>query len=170
MVDSSKQNITWWEITAMQAINLEDIDRPDFVALDKEGQVILIGEVKGFPFNFTDGKTKKYAILRLIDYLQLARTLIPYVMLVDVENILIFQWNGKNLSEPILCLNTADILSHYEPEFNDKKIFTFYLTGLTEAWLRDLAYHWKSEISPASKEMAKIGLLQLLEEGKSQAY
>ncbi|BAY44693.1 hypothetical protein SAMD00079811_22940 [Scytonema sp. HK-05] len=33
MVDSSKQNITWWEITAMQAINLEDIDRPDFVAL-----------------------------------------------------------------------------------------------------------------------------------------
>ncbi|WP_414586919.1 hypothetical protein [Scytonema sp. PCC 10023] len=154
----------------MQAINLEDIDRPDFVALDKEGQVILIAEVKGFPFNFTDEKTKIYAVLRLIDYLQLVRTLIPYVMLVDVENILIFQWDGKNLSEPILCLNTADILSHYEPEFNEKKIFRFYLTGLTEAWLRDLAYHWKSEISPASKEMAKIGLLQLLEEGTTQAY
>jgi hypothetical protein len=29
----------------MQAINLEDIDRPHFVALDKEGQVILIAEV-----------------------------------------------------------------------------------------------------------------------------
>lgn len=170
MVDSSKQNITWWQITAMQAINLEDIDRPDFVALDKEGQVILIAEVKCFPFIFTDEKTKKYAILRLIDYLELARTLIPYVMLVDVENILIFLWNGKIVSEPILCLNTADILSHYEPEFNDKKIFSFYLTGLTEGWLRDLAYHWKSEISPASKEMVKIGLLQLLEEGNTQAY
>lgn len=154
----------------MQAINLEDIDSPDFVALDKEGQVILIAEVKGFPFSFTDEKTKKYAILRLIDYLQLARTLIPYVMLVDVENILIFQWDGKNLSEPILCLNTANVLSHYEPEFNDKQIFSFYLTGLTEAWLRDLAYHWKSEISPASKEIAKIGFLQLLEEGTTQVY
>lgn len=57
----------------MQAINLEDIDSPDFVALDKEGQVILIAEVKGFPFNFTDEKTKKYAILRLVDYLQIAK-------------------------------------------------------------------------------------------------
>jgi hypothetical protein len=42
----------------MQAINLEDIDRPHFVALDKEEQVILIAQVKGFPFNFTDKKTK----------------------------------------------------------------------------------------------------------------
>ncbi|WP_233153784.1 hypothetical protein [Scytonema sp. HK-05] len=95
--------------------------------LDKEGQVILIAEVKGFSLNFTDEKTKKYAILRLIDYLQLARTLILYVMLVDVENILIFQWDGKNLSEPIFCLNTANVLSHYEPDFSKKKYFIFTL-------------------------------------------
>ncbi|WP_017316637.1 hypothetical protein [Mastigocladopsis repens] len=155
----------------MQAIDLDNnVDRPDFVALDKERQVILIAEIKGFPFNFTDKKTKEYAILRLIDYLQAAKILIPFAMLVDVDKILIFKWDGKNLSEPILCLNTANVLSHYDPEFSNKKIFSFYLTGLTEAWLRDLAYHWKSEISPASKEMAKIGLLQLLEEGTTQAY
>lgn len=168
MVDSSKQNITWWEVTAMQAINLEDIDSPDFVALDKEGQVILIAEVKGFPFNFTDKKTKHYAILQLIDYLQAAKYLIPFVMLVDVEKILIFKWDGKNLSEPILCLNTPNVLSHYEPEFSNKKIFRLYLTGLTEAWISDFAYHWKSEIPPASKEMAEIALLQRLEGGTTQ--
>lgn len=152
----------------MQAINLEDIDSPDFVALDKEGQVIVIAEVKGFPFNFTDEKTKRYAILRLIDYLQLAKIIIPFVMLVDVENILIFQWNGKNLSELIVYLNTANVLSHYELEFNKKKIFSLYLTGLIEAWISDFAYHWKSEIPPASKEMAEIGLLQRLEGGTTQ--
>lgn len=154
----------------MQAIDLEDIDHPDFVALDKEGQVVLIGEVKGFPHNFQENKTKEYAILRFINYLQAAKTLIPFAMLVDVENIVILKWNGKNWSEPIICLKTADVLNHYEPEFSNKKIFSLYLTGLTEAWLRDLAYHWKLQIPPASEEMAEIGLLQLLENGTTQAY
>ncbi|NWF60468.1 MAG: hypothetical protein HXY43_14700 [Fischerella sp.] len=152
----------------MQAINLEDVERPDVVALDKDGQVVLIAEVKGFPFSFKDKKTKEYAILRLIDYLKASKTLIPFAMLVDGENILIFRWNGNNLSEPILCLNTADILSHYEPEFSSKRIFSLYLTGLTEAWVSDLCYHWKSEIPPASKEIAEIGLLQKLEGGITQ--
>ncbi|MBR8836001.1 MAG: hypothetical protein DSM106950_18755 [Stigonema ocellatum SAG 48.90 = DSM 106950] len=154
----------------MQATNLEDIDRPDFVALDKDEQVVLIAEVKGFPFNFKEKKTKEYAILRLIDYLQAAKIVIPFAMLVDVENILIFKWDGNNLSEPIICFNTADALSHYEPKFRNKQIFSLYLRGLIEAWLRDLAYHWKSETPPFSKEMAEIGLLQLLEEGTTQAY
>ncbi len=154
---------------AMQAIDLDkNVDSPDFVALDKEGQVILIAEVKGLPFNFTDQKTKKYAILRLIDYLELAKNLIPFVMLVDVENILIFKWNGKNLSEPILCLNTANVLSHYEPEFSTRQIFSLYLTTLTEAWNSDFSYHWKSKMPPASKEMVEIGLLQKLEGGYTQ--
>ena len=154
---------------AMQAIDLDkNVDSPDFVALDKEGQVILIAEVKGLPFNFTDKKTKNYAILRLIDYLELAKNLIPFVMLVDVENILIFKWNGKNLSEPILCLNTADVLSHYEPEFSTRQIFSLYLKTLTEAWISDFSYHWKSKMPPASKEMVEIGLLQKLEGGYTQ--
>jgi hypothetical protein len=129
---------------AMQAINLEDIDRPDVVALDKEGQVVLIAEVKGFPFKFQDTKNQEYAILRLIDYLKAAKTLIPFTMLVDTQNILIFRWNGENLSEPILCLNTA------------------------EAWISNFCYHWKSENPPASKEIGEIGLLQRLEGGITQ--
>jgi tRNA A-37 threonylcarbamoyl transferase component Bud32 len=49
MIDSVKQSLTWWEIRTMQATNLEDVDFPDIVALDKEGQIILIAEVKGSP-------------------------------------------------------------------------------------------------------------------------
>ncbi len=154
----------------MQAINLEEVERPDIVALDKDGQVVLIAEVKGFPFSFQDKKTKEYAILRLLDYLKSSKKLITFAMLVDGENILIFKWNGNNLSEPLLCLNTTETLSSYEPKFSSKEIFSLYLTGLIEAWLRDLAYHWKSEIPPASKDMAKIGLLQLLEGGTTQSW
>jgi hypothetical protein len=154
----------------MLATNLQNVELPDFIALDKEGQIILVAEVKGFPFTFQDNKTKEYAILRLIDYLQTAKTLIPFVMLVDVENILIFKWDGKDLSQPIIRLNTPDVLSEYEPEFSNTPIYNLYLIGLTEAWLRDLAYHWKSELPPLSNEMATIGLLQLLENGTTQIY
>ncbi|MEH2364892.1 hypothetical protein [Nostoc sp.] len=170
MIYQDKQTVTWWEIRAIQSINIEDIDFPDIVAVDKEEQIVLIAEVKGLPFNFQEIKAKKYAILRLIDYLQAAKIVIPFAMLVDVNNILIFQWDGNNLSEPILSLNTADVLSHYEPKFRDKSIFSLYLKGLTEAWLHDLAYHWKSAIPPFTKEMTEIGLLQLLEGGTTQLY
>ncbi len=170
MIYSDKQTLTWWEFRAIQATNIEDIDFPDIVALDKEGQIVLIAEVKGLPFNFKEIKAKKYAILRLIDYLQAAKIAILFAMLVDVNKILIFKWDGNNLSEPIISLNTADVLSHYEPEFRDKSIFSLYLKGLTEAWLHDLAYHWKSEILPFIKEMAEIGLLQLVEDERTEIY
>jgi hypothetical protein len=154
----------------MLAINLEsEVDRPDFVALDKEGQIILIAEVKGNPFDSNIKKTKENAILQIIDFLQAEKALIPFAMFVDLENVLFFRWDGSNLLE-VINLNTADVLSHYEPEFPKKKIFNLYLLVLTEAWISDFCYHWKSEIPPFTKEMADIGLLQLLEDGTTQAY
>ncbi|GAA6615952.1 hypothetical protein [Scytonema sp. NUACC26] len=104
----------------METINIEDVDHPDFVALDKDEQVVLVGEVKGFPFNFKEKKVQEYAIGRLINYLQAAKILIPFAMLVDVENIIIFKWDGKNFIESNICLNTAEVLNHYEPEFSKK--------------------------------------------------
>lgn len=168
MVNSSKHTLNWWEIRNIKSEDLEDIDHPDFIALDKDEEVILIAEVQGFSFNFQEQKAKDKAILRLINFLQAAKALIPFAMLIDVENILIFKWDGKNLSEPILWLNTADVLSHYEPKFSSKEIYYLYLRTLTEAWLRDFAYHWKSKVPPFTKEMAEIGLLHLLEDGTTQ--
>jgi hypothetical protein len=162
--------LTSWDMRVMLANSLEDIDYPDFLAFNKDGQIVLIAEVKGFPYNFQDTKAKNYATLRLIDYLHNAQILIPFAMLVDVNTILIFKWDSNNLSEPIITLNTADVLIDYDPNFLDKKIFSFYIKGLLEAWVRDLAYNWKSEIPPFTNEMAAIGLLQLLKNGKTQIY
>lgn len=100
----------------MLATNLEpDIERPDFVALNKQGQIILIAEVKGNPFDSNREKTKENAILQIIEFLQTEKSLIPFAMFVDSDNLLIFRWDGNNLSQPILSVNTADVLSHYEP-------------------------------------------------------
>ncbi|MFH7025860.1 MAG: hypothetical protein ACHBN1_10755 [Heteroscytonema crispum UTEX LB 1556] len=52
----------------MPATNLQNVESPDFVALNKEGQIVLIAEVKGFPFDFNRNQTKENAILRLIDW------------------------------------------------------------------------------------------------------
>ena len=78
-----------------------------------------------------------------------------------------FQWDGANLSE-LITLKTAAVLSHYDPEFGSKPIFEPYLITLVDVWLRDLAYHWKVGIPPASEQLAAIGLLQRLEGGTTQ--
>jgi hypothetical protein len=86
-------------------------------------------------------------------------------MLADPERIQVFQWDGKQLSGPISSLSTPEVLSAYEPDFSRKRIFEFYLVRLLEAWLRDAAYHWKSDSPPGSAELRKVGLLERVEGG-----
>ncbi|KYC36193.1 hypothetical protein WA1_41400 [Scytonema hofmannii PCC 7110] len=169
MIDSSKPAISWWELRAIQALNLEDIEHPDLIVLDKDEQVVLISNIKGFPFDLNKSKTREKAIIELIEYLKAAKTVIPFAMIVDLEKILFFQWNGNDLSEPILCLETNEVLIHYEPEFNKRQIFNLYLKTLTEAWISDFCYHWKMETPPRSQEIAEIGLLERLEGGITQS-
>jgi hypothetical protein len=46
------------------------------------------------------------------------------------------------------------------------------LKTLIVSWLRDLSYHWKSEIPSASEKFEKIGLLAKIKNGEtySQNY
>ncbi|MBD2741653.1 type I restriction enzyme HsdR N-terminal domain-containing protein [Coleofasciculus sp. FACHB-1120] len=139
--------------------------RPDIIARNREGQTVLVVEVKA-----TQSKSSKAnpsALAQLKSQLQAANVKIPFAMLADLENIEIFQWDGANLSEPISELKTAAILNHYDPEFSSKRIFERYLATLVQAWVRDLAYHWKSAKPPASEELAAIGLLQALEDAET---
>jgi hypothetical protein len=133
----------------------------DFVAKDKDGNIFLIGEVKT---NNLRGNARE----QLKHYLSQYHGDISFGMLVDTENIQIFRWNEQELSEPIQVLNTADILRFYDPKFGQKQIFESYLTTLVEAWLRDLAYHWKSPKPPAAAVMEDIGLLPHLADGTTE--
>jgi hypothetical protein len=68
----------------------------------------------------------------------------------------------------VVYLDTPKVLSHYDPDFAGKRIFEFYLLTLVEAWLRDLAYHWKSPNPPGSEELQAAGFLGRVEGGTTQ--
>lgn len=133
----------------------------DIVVWDSNGQPVLLVEAKARAAGHK-------CIDQLIFYLQAVDRLISFAMLVNLEDIQIFQWNGTNLSGPVSSLKTAAVLQHYDLEFSSKRIFEPYLITLVEAWLRDLAYHWKSGTLPASKQLAAVGLLDQLKGGATQ--
>ncbi|NJK75101.1 MAG: hypothetical protein HC849_20795 [Oscillatoriales cyanobacterium RU_3_3] len=158
-------------------LEISDIELPidaDIIALDRDDRAVMLIEVK--IIQEREEVAKQRIVDRTIDWIKavLAKmsdrnTLIPYAMFVDMEQILILKWDGVNLSEPVCSLNTDEILRHYEPEFGKKRIFKRYLTRLVEAWLRDLAYNWKSKIPPASEQIAKIGVMPLLAGGTTKS-
>ncbi|MTJ09765.1 MULTISPECIES: hypothetical protein [unclassified Anabaena] len=94
---------------------------------------------------------------------------IPFGMLVDLEEINIFSLTEEQNIKNSISLKTNDILSTYDPEFSHKRIFNFHLETLVQSWLRDLAYHWNLDSPPAYDEIAKIGLLSLIE-GEEHTY
>jgi hypothetical protein len=146
----------------------------DIIALDKDDRIVALIEVKIIQAQETAAKQRiadymiswmKAALAKMSEQ----RTVIPYAMFVDTEQILIFKWDGVNLSEPVCSLNTGEILRYYQPEFGSKWIFEDTIETLVESWLHDLAYHWKSEIPPASEQIAAIGLLPLLAGGTTKS-
>jgi|SRR5579862_1347933 len=141
----------WLRPTAMQV---------DIVAIGADDEPVAIVEV------IARRKTDRVEFEQpMVDSLKEAQRPIPYAILVDQEEIRIFQWDGEQLSKPICRIPTATVLSHYEPEFGSKEIFHSYLECLVEAWLRDLAYHWKSANPPSYDRLEAIGLAGRLHNG-----
>ncbi len=134
---------------------------PDIVARDKNGNPVLLVDV--------GVRTIEPQVSRQItDSLEQANGSIPFAMLVNLAQITIFKWSRDNWQQPISVFNTADVLSRYEPEFTNKRIFHTYFTSLVEAWLRDLAYHWHSQHPPFLEEIKRIGLLEKLADGTTE--
>jgi hypothetical protein len=134
----------------------------DLVAVDREGKSVVLVEVKTTP------APERAAADELIAYLKALPQAVPFAMLVDRDHIRLFRWDGTSLS-PASTLRTADVLRRYDPDFGKGRIFESYLATLVEGWLRDLAYHWKSERAPAAEELDAIGLLPKLEGGGTRS-
>src|SRR5262245_58075363 len=124
--------------------------RPDILGLDAQSVPVLVAEVKTRPIE--SGLVEA----QLTDYLRRFGVNVPYAMVVDRRTIRVFHWDGKDLLGPVYEAPTAEILSFYDEEFSKKEIFEFYLQTLVEAWLRDVAYHWKSEAPPGYRELERI--------------
>lgn len=134
----------------------------DIIFQDRHGKPIIFVEAKSRELQ---PKEAQRAIEQLESCLQTSTQNIPFAMLVDAKNIQIFQWDGNRLSTPVAIIETASVLREYEPNYGQKKIFWSYFETLVEAWLRDLAYHWKSKAPPEIEKLTEIELLQKMEGG-----
>ena len=92
-----------------------------------------------------------------------------FLLAIDPDCIHLYRLSEKELSDPVVHLDTPKVLSHYDPDFTGERIFEHYLLTLVEAWLRDLAYHWKSPNPPGSEELKAAGFLGRVEGGTTQS-
>ncbi|NET70513.1 MAG: hypothetical protein F6K62_05850 [Sphaerospermopsis sp. SIO1G2] len=138
---------------------------PNIVFRNRNDNIVLLVETKA---EMLEDDLRQNAISQLETYYlnnikRDIQTDIPFGMLVDLEEINIFPLTEKQNINNLISLKTNDILSTYDPEFSQKRIFNFHLETLVKSWLRDLAYHWNSDSPPAYQEVARIGLLSLME-------
>ncbi len=132
----------------------------DVAVVDRENHAVALVQVKADPVG-------SWATILPTQLPKFAES-VAFVLTIDPNCIQLYTPVGESLGEPIVQLDTQQVLQHYDPEYSRKRVFEPYLLTLVEAWLRDLAYHWKSEDPPASEELGRAGLLEKLEGGTTQ--
>ena len=134
----------------------------DTAVVDREDQTVALVEVKAHP-------VERWTTILPRQLAQFAED-VAFVLAIDPNSIQLYRSGGEDLGEPIVRLDTRQVLQHYDPGFAGKRVFEPYLLTLVEAWLRDLAYHWKSEDPPGSEELGRVGLLEKLQGGTTQRF
>jgi hypothetical protein len=129
----------------------------DAVIVDRENHTVAVVEAKTH-------RAEKWATI-LPKLLARSTERVAFVLTIDPDCIQLYRAEGASLGEPIVNLDTRQVLRYYDPEFPGKRVFDSYLLTLAEAWLRDLAYHWKSDKPPGSEELGRAGLLEKLKGG-----
>ena len=149
--------------------SLFQLSSPDIIVLDQNQQIALLVDITVQEIlKNNENNLSKVSNL----YLQNSQENPRFTMLANLTEIKVFKSIKGVFVKPEISLNTGKILSNYDSEFGEKTIFKFYLQTLIVSWLRDLTYHWKSEIPPASEKFEKIGLLAKIKNGEtySQNY
>ena len=129
---------------------------PSIIAKDKDDQPILIINVI-FSGMYASPDLE---ILKMEKYQN-----IPFLMFINSNVIRVFK--SPTFAE-IARFETKKVLAYYDPDSIEGIIYQSTLMTLIQSWLRDTAYHWKSENPPYSEEMKKIGLYDLLFDGTTE--
>jgi len=133
----------------------------DLVAYDAGGQPVLVVDAKA-------RDVPPEAVEQVADVHEAIQPRPPFAMLVGPAEIVLFAWNGSGLVE-VARLDTTSILREYDTEFGRKRIFEDYLIWLTEAWLHDIAYRWKSPFPPGVDLLKRVGLADRLAGGTTRS-
>ena len=135
----------------------------DLVAYRKAGKPELFGWVQSMPIIPAETKIV-YASL------EASRSKIPFAFQADAEQIQIYRKDPEGPVNLVWAAPPEDVLSLYAPDFVASRVaksggMRRSELGIIDVWLRDLIYHWKSEVPPVQEQMAAIGLLDRLEGG-----
>src|SRR5262245_60982302 len=159
----------------------------DFYATNREDRPVLVGVVRARTLSDEDRAQE-------LDYVWPAAVDVPFVMIVDYSGIVVYGGGKSDKDrEKLISLGTRDVLQAYEHDIGEMlvegedifaeyarklrearkgakprivpRIYEGYLTALIESWLRDLAYHSKTEHRPGEEEMRAIGLLDAIQGG-----
>ena len=129
----------------------------DIIAKDSADSDVLCVKVKASVLS-------EDAIAALLQDLRESVPTIPFSMIVGLNVIRIVR-HGESDSSTTLV--SQDVFGHYDPRFAKKRIFHDYLEALVEAWLSDVADHWKTDNPPGSKALYEMGLLDKLAGGRT---
>ncbi len=123
--------------------------RPDLVSEDRETSRLLVVEVK----QSIPQKDQEFFLQQLRSYAEsLGKPRTVYYVLVDNDWIRFFE--DRELETRLLRqFRTREVLRPYIGADFSGKMSEFLLSGMTMAWLRDLALRWKEENPPGSDEI-----------------
>jgi len=123
--------------------------RPDLISEDREGSRLLVVEVKDSiaerDRDFFMEQLRSYAASR-------GKPKTIYYVLVDSDWMRFYE---EDLPRPRFLreFRTREILRPYIGVDYEGNMSEFLMAGMTMAWLRDLAIHWKESSPPGSGEL-----------------
>jgi hypothetical protein len=136
------------------------VDLAGFQGFHGNGEPFLVVEVKAM--KGVTGVAAEWLVNLLIRLREFNGYDIPFGMVVDLEDILVFDTKATEPLVPICRFKTAEILVAYDPDFARKRIFDDYLLGLVETWLGKFGWRTTLDPPPGMKEFAEAGLAELL--------
>ena len=129
----------------------------DLVAYDPSDRPVLVVEAKARPIEHPR-EMVKFVVTRVGP--------IPFVLLADPARLQLYAAGDLAGDEgPLAGLDTAAVLTEYDPAWADREVSGFYLVAMVDAWIRDLAFHWRSPEPPGVDALRGTGLLERLAGG-----
>lgn len=87
-------------------------------------------------------------------------------MVVDYENIFVFDLRRQNWQEPILKLSTLEMLPEQATLIKQKDIFAWSFVKYIVFWLDYLAHPNYGKIVPGKQELESVGLMPQILDAK----
>src|SRR5271157_3380212 len=81
----------------------------DAAVVDRENHTVALVEVKAHP-------EERWATILPRQLAKFAER-VAFVLTIDPKCIQLYRSGGESLGEPIVCLDTRQVLQHYDPEF-----------------------------------------------------